>query len=72
MHALDLTLGAAAGLPSDVAMMPAVQELADSFRDEAKTDMAKLAKQYPKTRQVILEGLPRQVLLEAARRKAPA
>ena len=67
VHALDLTMGAAAGLPSDVAMMPAVQQLADRLREEAETDMGRLGERYPKARRIIREGLPRQVILDVAK-----
>jgi nucleotide-binding universal stress UspA family protein len=70
VHALDLTLGAAAGFPSDVAMMPAVQQLADRVREEANTEMAKLAEQYPHARPIIREGIPRRVILEVAKAEA--
>jgi nucleotide-binding universal stress UspA family protein len=67
VHALDLSLGAAAGLPSDVAMMPAVQQLADRLREEADAEMAKLGKRYPHARRIIREGIPRHVILEVAK-----
>jgi universal stress protein A len=67
VHALDLSMGAAAGLPSDVAMMPAIQQLAERLREEADADMAKLGRQYPHARRIIREGLPRQVILDVAK-----
>jgi nucleotide-binding universal stress UspA family protein len=67
VHALDLSLGAAAGLPSDLAMMPAVQQLADRIREEAETEMARLAERYPQARRIIREGIPRQVILQVAK-----
>jgi len=66
LHVLDLSLGALAGLPSDVAAIPAVDELARLVRAEATDGMAKLASRYPQARTLILEGSPRGMILQVA------
>lgn len=66
LHVLDLSLGALAGLPSDVAAIPAVDELARLVRAEAADGMAKLASRYPQARTLILEGSPRGMILQVA------
>jgi nucleotide-binding universal stress UspA family protein len=66
LHALDLNLGALAGLPSDVAAIPAVEELARLVRAEATEGMGKLATRYPSARTVVLEGSPRALIPQVA------
>jgi len=70
LHVLDLNLGALAGLPSDVAAIPAVDELARLVRAEAADGMSKLAARYPKARTIILEGSPRSVIVQVAGEEA--
>jgi len=67
LHVLDLNLGAVAGLPSDVAAIPAVDELARLLRAEATESMGALAARYPKARTIILEGSPRDAIPRVAR-----
>ena len=67
LHVLDLSLAALAGLPSDVASFPAVDELARLVRAEATTGMANVAARYPDARTIILEGSPRAVIVQVAR-----
>jgi nucleotide-binding universal stress UspA family protein len=67
LHALDMSLGAIAGLPSDMAMVPAVEQLSERVREEAAAQMAQLAARYPHARTMIREGTPRAVILDVAR-----
>ncbi|MGH2398763.1 MAG: universal stress protein [bacterium] len=67
LHVLDLTIGALAGLPSTVAMVPAAGELLERIRAEAQQEMAKLSGRMPGARTMIREGLPRSMILDVAR-----
>jgi nucleotide-binding universal stress UspA family protein len=67
-HVIDLTLGALAGLPPEVASMPATRELAETVRAEAKEKMARLAARHPRARTVMQEGSPRPLIVEAAKK----
>jgi nucleotide-binding universal stress UspA family protein len=67
LHVVDLTLGALAGLPPEVAAMPATLELAERVRAEVKEKMAKLAGRYPEAHPLIREGLPRPVIVDVAK-----
>ncbi len=66
VHALDLTLGGLAGLAPEVAAYPVADQLVDRLREEAKTEMARLGKRFPRARTIIREGPPRSVLLKVA------
>ncbi len=66
LHVLDIRLAALAGLPPDMAAMPAVDELVRSARAEADEQMARVAARFPSARAVIQEGAPRSVILEVA------
>lgn len=66
VHALDLTLGGMAGLAPEVAAFPVADQLVDRLREEAKTEMARLGKRFPRARTIIREGPPRSTLLQVA------
>lgn len=66
LHVLDLTIGAAAGLPSHVAMVPAVGDLLDRIRLEAQHEMGQLSERMPGARTLIREGTPRSTILDVA------
>ncbi|MBI4278332.1 MAG: universal stress protein [Armatimonadetes bacterium] len=66
LHVLDLSLGALAGLPSEMAMVPAVEQLAGRVRAEATESMSRLAARFPQARTTIREGRPRATILDAA------
>lgn len=66
IHALDLTLGGLAGLTPEVAAFPVADQLVDRLRQEAKTEIKRLAKRFPRARTVIKESPPRAMLLHAA------
>jgi nucleotide-binding universal stress UspA family protein len=66
VHALDLTLGGLAGLGPEVAAFPVADQLVDLLREEAKTEMARLAKRLPRAQTTIREGPPRSTLLQVA------
>jgi nucleotide-binding universal stress UspA family protein len=66
LHALDLNLAALAGLPSEVAAIPAVEELARLVRAEAAESMGKLSARYPGARTIVLEGSPRTLIPQVA------
>lgn len=67
MHVMDLSLAAAAGLPTQMAAMPAYGDLLEHVRRETKQEMAALAKRYPDATTIIREGPPRSVILEVAK-----
>lgn len=66
LHVLDLNLAALAGLPSEVAAVPAVEELARLVRAEAAESMGKLSAGYPGARTIVLEGSPRTLIPQVA------
>ena len=66
LHVLDLNLATVAGLPPQMAMMPAVDQLAERLRAETDEMMSDLATRYPDARTLIREGSPRPVILEVA------
>ncbi len=70
LHVLDLSLAGAAGLPTELAAMPAVGQLMDRLRSEAASEMTKLAARHPRARTLLREGSPRTTILEVAREVA--
>lgn len=66
LHVLDLSLGALAGLPSEMAAIPAVEELARLARAEAAESMGKLSARYPGAHTIVLEGSPRTLITQVA------
>lgn len=66
LHVLDLTFGALAGSPAEVAAMQAFSDLADKARREAKELMSDVAKRYPDARTMIREGSPRPIIQQVA------
>jgi nucleotide-binding universal stress UspA family protein len=66
LHVLDMRLAALAGLPPDMAAMPAVDELVKSARSEADEQMKQLVARLPGAKTIIKEGPPRTVILEVA------
>ncbi len=67
LHVLDLSLAGVAGLPTELAAMPAVGQLVDRLRVETKEEMAKVAARYPRATTMVREGSPRTGILEAGR-----
>ncbi len=67
LHVLDLNLGALAGFPSTLAMVPAAGDLLDRIRVEADEEMRRLVARVPGSRGIVREGVPRGVILEVAR-----
>ena len=67
LHVLDLSLVGAAGLPTEMAAMPAVGQLIDRLRAEAREEMRKVAARYPQAKTLIREGSPRATILDVAR-----
>src|SRR3972149_9958961 len=68
LHVLDLSLAGLAGLPTQVAMMPAVDELIDRVRAETAEEMARLQARFPPARTQGRGGGPPPVVLPRARR----
>ena len=66
LHVLDLSLAGLAGLPTQVAMMPAVDELIDRVRAETAEEMARLQARFPQARTMVREGSPRPMILHVA------
>lgn len=66
LHAVDVTLGAIAGLPPDMAAVPAYGELLEVVRREAWAEMAKLAERYPAAKTLLREGAPRKTIGDVA------
>lgn len=66
LHALDLSLAGMAGLPTQIAMMPAAAELIERVRAETAEEMGRLAKQFPAVRTITREGSPRPMILQVA------
>lgn len=67
LHVLDVRLAAIAGLPPDMASMPAVDELVRSASAEAEQQMQALGVQFPDARTILKEGVPRLIILEVAK-----
>jgi nucleotide-binding universal stress UspA family protein len=67
LHVLDVRLAALAGLPADMAAMPAVNELVEGARAEAQEQMKRLAARFPQASTLIKEGAARSVILDVAR-----
>lgn len=68
LHVLDLSLGALAGLPPELASMSATGQLLDRIRREAGSEMARVGRRYPQVKTLIREGSPRQMILQTAER----
>jgi nucleotide-binding universal stress UspA family protein len=66
LHVLDLSLAGLAGLPTQVAMMPVVDELIERVRAETTQEMSRLAERFPQARTIIKEGSPRPAILQVA------
>jgi nucleotide-binding universal stress UspA family protein len=66
LHVLDLSLAGLAGLSTQVAMMPAVDELVERVRAEAAEEMARLQARFPQARTVLREGSTRPTILQVA------
>lgn len=66
LHVLDLNIGALAGFPSNLAMVPAAGELLERIRTETSEEMTRLAARFPGAQALIREGPPRAVILEVA------
>ncbi|HEU4798179.1 MAG TPA: universal stress protein [bacterium] len=67
LHVLDLTIGALAGFPANVAMVPAAGELLERIRVETQQEMARVSGRMPGARTIIREGTPRSMILDVAR-----
>jgi len=68
LFVLDLSLGAVAGLPPEMASMYATGDLLDQVRREAAEEMARLGRRYPRVKRLIREGSPRPTILRTADR----
>lgn len=68
LHVLDLSLGAVAGLPTEVASMYATGDLLEQVRKEAADEMTRLGRRYPRAKTLIREGSPRPTILRTADR----
>lgn len=68
LFVLDLSLGAVAGLPPEVASMAATGALLDRIRREATEEMSRLSRRYPQVKTLIREGSPRPTILQTADR----
>jgi nucleotide-binding universal stress UspA family protein len=68
LFVLDLSLGAVAGLPPEMASMYATGDLLAQVRREAADEMARLGRRYPRVRRLIREGSPRPEILRTADR----
>src|SRR3989304_7537670 len=66
LHVLDLSLAGLAGLPTQVAMMPAGDELIDRVRAETAEGRARLQGRFPQGRTMVREGSPRPMILHVA------
>ena len=66
LHVVDVRLAALAGLPPDMAAMPAVDELVQSARAEADEQMKSVAARFPRATALVKEGSPRTVILDVA------
>ncbi|HEV8352997.1 MAG TPA: universal stress protein [bacterium] len=68
LFVLDLSLGAVAGLPPEMASMYATGDLLAQVRREAVDEMAVLGRRYPRVKTLIREGSPRPTILRTANR----
>jgi nucleotide-binding universal stress UspA family protein len=59
LHVLDIRLAAIAGLPPQMASMPAVDELVQSASAEAEQQLQALGARLPDARTILKEGVPR-------------
>ncbi len=66
VHVLDLSLAGMAGLPTQMAMMPAVDELIERVRAETAEEMSRLGVRFPQARTIVREGPPRATILQVA------
>jgi nucleotide-binding universal stress UspA family protein len=64
LHVVDLSLGALAGLPPEVAAMPATIELAERVRADVQAQMGELAARFPEAVPMIREGTARTAIVE--------
>lgn len=62
LHVLELSTAAAAGLPTQVAAMPLMEQL----RSESKMEIDKLTVRFPSAKTILREGTPRSAILEVA------
>ncbi|MGH2375766.1 MAG: universal stress protein [bacterium] len=67
LHVLDVRLAAIAGLPPQMASMPAVDELVQSASAEAAQQLRALGERFPDARTIFKEGVPRVIILEVAK-----
>jgi nucleotide-binding universal stress UspA family protein len=67
LHVLDIRLAAIAGLPPQMASMPAVDELVQSASAEAEQQLRALGERFPDARTLFKEGVPRVIILEVAK-----
>jgi len=67
LHVLDIRLAAIAGLPPQMASMPAVDELVQSASAEAEQQLQALGARLPDARTILKEGVPRAIILEVAK-----
>lgn len=67
LHVLDVRLAAIAGLPPQMASMPAVDELVQSASAQAEQQMQALGARFPDARTIFTEGVPRLIILEVAK-----
>ena len=65
---LDITLGAVAGLPPQMAGIGATGQLLARIRREAAGEMRRLGRRYPQVTTMIREGSPRPTILRTADR----
>ncbi len=66
LHVLDMSIAALAGLPSQIAAMPAVNDLLERVRAETSEEMSQLTARFPRAQTIIREGSPRPVILQVA------
>ena len=66
VHVLDLSLAGLAGMPTEVAVMPAVGALLERVRAETTEEMAKVQARFPEARTMVREGSPRPIILQVA------
>lgn len=62
LHVLDVRLAAIAGMPPDMASMPAVDELLRTASAEAEQQMQALGARFPDARTILKEGAPRSMI----------
>jgi nucleotide-binding universal stress UspA family protein len=66
LHVLDLSLAGVAGMPTEMAAMPAVGELLERARAETAEEMARVQQRFPEARTMVREGSPRPMILQVA------